>query len=345
MSGQTRSFVHDDHTIGWICVLPETELLAEAAMLDEEHPMLPAAAPRDTNSYLLGRIGAHNIVIACLPVQTTGKVSAATVANNLSRSFPAVRFGLMVGIGGGVTYYGSKDEATSDYSVEEDSEEEEEEEIRDIRLGDVVVSLHSKVSDAVVQYDFGKSIQGAEFVRAGGRLDKPPAIILSAVAMLQQQHKRKGTRIAELMTDACPGAAKDRLFKSGVVHVQGKKTCKSCCGRDDANLVMRKERTTTGPEIHYGTIGSADQVVKDAFLRDKWGRSEGILCFEMEAAGLMDSFPCRIIRGICDYADSHKNKIWQGYAAATVAAYAKELVLVIPEQGIKGLPPIKHCEI
>jgi nucleoside phosphorylase len=297
MSEQPRSFVYNDYTIGWICALPETELLAAAAMLDEEHLMLPAADPRDTNSYLLGRIGAHNIVIACLPAQTTGKVSAATVANNLSRSFSAVRFGLMVGIGGGAPFYGSKEEATSDYSEEEDSEEEEEEEIRDIRLGDVVVSLHSKVSDAVVQYDFGKSIQDGEFVRAGGRLDKPPAIILSAVSMLQQQHKRKGTRIAELMTDAidrnpgvaaefkCPGAAKDRLFKLDVVHVQGKKTCKSCCGRDDANLVMRKERTTTGPEIHYGTIGSADQVMKDAILRDKWGRSEGILCFEMEAAG------------------------------------------------------------
>ncbi|KAL3451586.1 hypothetical protein BJX65DRAFT_220947 [Aspergillus insuetus] len=191
MSEQSRSIVHDDYTIGWICALPETELLAAAAMLDEEHPMLPAADPRDTNSYLLGRIGAHNIVIACLPAQTTGKVSAATVANNLSRSFPAVRFGLMVGIGGGAPFYGSKEEATSDYSEEEDSEDEEEEEIRDIRRGDIVVSLHSKASEAVVQYDFGKSIQGAEFIRAGGRLDKPPAIILSAVAMLQQQHRRK----------------------------------------------------------------------------------------------------------------------------------------------------------
>jgi nucleoside phosphorylase len=58
----------------------------------------------------------------------------------------------------------------------------------------------------------------------------------------------------------------------------------------------------------------------------------------------MDSFPCLVIRGICDYADSHKNKAWQGYAAATAAAYAKDLVLVIPEQGIMGLPPIKQCE-
>ena len=56
----------------------------------------------------------------------------------------------------------------------------------------------------------------------------------------------------------------------------------------------------------------------------------GVLCFEMEAAGLMNSFPCLVVRGICDYADSHKNKRWQGYAAGAAAAYAKEVLSVIP---------------
>jgi nucleoside phosphorylase len=56
----------------------------------------------------------------------------------------------------------------------------------------------------------------------------------------------------------------------------------------------------------------------------------GVLCFEMEAAGLMNSFPCLVIRGICDYADSHKNKRWQAYAAGAAAAYAKKVLSVIP---------------
>jgi nucleoside phosphorylase len=56
----------------------------------------------------------------------------------------------------------------------------------------------------------------------------------------------------------------------------------------------------------------------------------GMLCFEMEAAGLMNSFPCLVIRGICDYADSHKNKRWQPYAAATAAVCAKEVLSAIP---------------
>jgi nucleoside phosphorylase len=55
-----------------------------------------------------------------------------------------------------------------------------------------------------------------------------------------------------------------------------------------------------------------------------------VLCFEMEAAGLMNNFPCLVVRGICDYADSHKNKRWQAHASVTAAAYAKELLLVIP---------------
>jgi nucleoside phosphorylase len=55
----------------------------------------------------------------------------------------------------------------------------------------------------------------------------------------------------------------------------------------------------------------------------------------MEAAGLMDTFPCLVIRGICDYADSHKNGKWQPYAAATAAAYAKELLITIPLREVK----------
>jgi hypothetical protein len=97
-----QRYAHEDYTIGWICALPKTELVDAAAMLDEEHPILPAADPYDTNSYLLGRIGDHNVVIACLPEETTGKVSAAMVATDMICSFPLIWFGMIVGIGGGV---------------------------------------------------------------------------------------------------------------------------------------------------------------------------------------------------------------------------------------------------
>jgi len=67
--------------------------------------------------------------------------------------------------------------------------------------------------------------------------------------------------------------------------------------------------------------------MKDGQKRDSISRQAGgVLCFEMEAAGLMDTFPCLVIRGICDYCDGHKNDEWQEYAAAVAAAYAKELI-------------------
>jgi hypothetical protein len=82
--------------------------------------------------------------------------------------------------------------------------------------------------------------------------------------------------------------------------------------------------------VHYGTIASGNQVTRSATERDKVSAElGGVLCFEMEAAGLLHSFPCLVIRGICDYADSHKNKRWQPYAAATAAAYAKELLSIV----------------
>ncbi|KAJ2966928.1 hypothetical protein NQ176_g9914 [Zarea fungicola] len=80
------------------------------------------------------------------------------------------------------------------------------------------------------------------------------------------------------------------------------------------------------PAIHYGLIASANQLMKDAKLRDQFAKERGILCFEMEAGGLMNHFPCLVVRGICDYSDTHKNKEWQGYAAMTAAAYAKDLL-------------------
>lgn len=91
----------------------------------------------------------------------------------------------------------------------------------------------------------------------------------------------------------------------------------------------RPPRNRNVPVIHYGTIASGNQVMKDGITRDRLREQLDVLCFEMEAAGLMDSFPCLVIRGISDYADSHKNKRWQEYAAATAAAYAKELLCII----------------
>ena len=152
MAETLRSLSHADYTVGWICALP-LELGAATAMLDEKHLALPVQ-PNDENTYILGRVGAHNIVIACLPYGMTGNNSAATVANDMTRSFKSIKIRLMVGIGGG-----APGEET------------------DIRLGDVVVSKPTGIHGGVVQYDFGKTKQEGRFVRTG-TLNKPPVELL-----------------------------------------------------------------------------------------------------------------------------------------------------------------------
>jgi nucleoside phosphorylase len=122
----------------------------------------------------------------------------------------------------------------------------------------------------------------------------------------------------------------DQLFQAEYPHPGGP-NCRSC---DQSRIVERDDRRNQNPKFHYGIIGSANTVVKDAGLREELRRVFRIVCVEMEAAGLMDSFPCLVIRGICDYADSHKNKKWQPYAAATAAAYMKELLSVIPPKDV-----------
>jgi hypothetical protein len=259
-----RPHTHDDYTVGWICALPKSELVVAGAMLDEEHPILPASDPGDTNVYLLGRIGSHNVVIACLPAEKTGIVSAAIVAKDMLRSFTRIRFGLMVGVGGGVPNLNCDNETSDD-----DEDDEGLDDGKDIRLGDVVVSLHSKDSEAVVQYDFGKSLHNGQFFRTGS-LNKPLNLLLQAVSMIQGQHVRKGNNLPyhlSKMLEGNPklgnifeykGLSNDRLFKADIIYPKEKKSCKSCCGDGGANLVPRKDRQDTSPVIHYGTIGSAN---------------------------------------------------------------------------------------
>jgi nucleoside phosphorylase len=120
----------------------------------------------------------------------------------------------------------------------------------------------------------------------------------------------------------------DRLFYTNYNHEFADQDCDQC---DQSNLTPRGKRVSSDIVIHYGpTIASANQVRKSGTTRDNLARQLKVICFEMEAAGLMDTLPCLVIRGICDYSDSHKSKGWQRYAAVTAAAYARELLGELP---------------
>ncbi|KAG9795848.1 Lipoxygenase, partial [Aureobasidium melanogenum] len=138
--------------------------------------------------------------------------------------------------------------------------------------------------------------------------------------------------IAEVKRHASrPGV--DNLFTKAYIH-RGGGSCENC---DKAHLITRPQRLDLNPKVHYGAIASGDQVVKDAVFAAKIRAKHKIICFEMEAAGL-DAFPCLVIRGISDYADTHKNNDWHAYAAASAAAYAKELLSVVPLTDVTELP-------
>ena len=128
-------------------------------------------------------------------------------------------------------------------------------------------------------------------------------------------------------------------YRSEIVHADDAgELCINACSHEPSALVLRDERGEgdNDPEIHYGLIASANQLMKNATFRDTLVKEKDVLCFEMEAAGLMNHFPCLVIRGICDYSDSHKNKEWQGYAAMTAAAYTKDLLCRIPPNRVEA---------
>ncbi|RKK25300.1 hypothetical protein BFJ65_g3207 [Fusarium oxysporum f. sp. cepae] len=239
-------------------------------------------------------------VDSCLPTDQYGTNNAANVLSNMRRTFPNIEIGLMVGIGGGVTLKA------------------------DIRLGDIVVGVR------VMQYDLGKTLSGG-FQRTG--VPKiPDSTIRAVISNLRSRHELNGSRVPLILREKMGTYAAysrpnepDRLFLASYHHEDPASPCDEC---DLSKLETRKARLSTDPAIYYGGVGSANTVMKDSTIRDRIARELDVLCFEMEAAGLMDIMPCLPIRGICDYSDSHKAKEWQRYAAATAAAYAYEFLEV-----------------
>ncbi|KAL3450047.1 hypothetical protein BJX65DRAFT_294294 [Aspergillus insuetus] len=235
---------------------------------------------------------------SCLPSGGYGTSPATAVVSHLQANFPNVRVGLMIGIGGGVP---------SDTT--------------DIRLGDVVVSKPTGTCGGVVQYDFGKTVGEGRFQRIG-TLNQPPPSLLTAISQVEaSQMQQNDCRIMKVIRKALSEnpsmegrfsrPAHDCLFDALYDHPDMNASCTGC----DPNMqIKRPARDFKDPRIHYGTIASGNQIMKHG------------------AAGIMNFLPCLVIRGICDYCDTHKNKDWQGYAALAAAAYAKVVLSFVPGQ-------------
>lgn len=311
-----RCLNHDAYRVGWICPL-EVEQIAAMAMLDEEHEPL-AQSPADHNVYKLGSINNHHVVIAGL--YQPGNCPAATVVAQMRMTFPNLRYGLLVGIGGGVPQ-------------ETDSGM--------IRLGHVVVSKPTGIHSGAIQYDHGKAKEG-HFERIGA-LAPPPAILLGAAQALAVQRagldddpvwkdvQRTQTSRRTIQRFKYPGPANDHLYRPHYTHKQENVSCEKAGCSPDQRIARRiDDDNEYFVPVHRGTIASGELVVKNAALRDTLAQQHKLLCFEMEAAGALADFPCMVIRGISDYCDTHKNDQWHGYAAAVAAAYARQLFFHLP---------------
>ena len=320
------------YTIGWIAPLA-LELTAARAMLDEDF----GSTSVDEYTYHGGRIGQHHVVMAVQP--RMGTDAASDLAARMCSAFKNIKCFFVVGIGGGLESYGPPGAVSQ------------------IVLGDVVVSVPSGKHGGVVRYDSG-AWTGDGRLETSGHTNGPPMFLLNVVNTLRSDHTMSSGSVIPASLRAMrskisggeerkfedQGATNDRIFNDSFPHPAELRNqdCGICC--DFSQAKTRHDRGPAAfrdldtPRIHYGNIGSSNQLQISAKKRNQCQEEHGIICFEMEGAGVIQTHPSLVIRGICDYSDSHKNKIWQPYAAATAAAYAKELLYALPASRIAEVP-------
>ncbi|EED22939.1 zinc finger protein, putative [Talaromyces stipitatus ATCC 10500] len=327
-----RPLTRDNFHVAIVCALP-LETNAVLCSLDEiwhDAPQYYKKSEGDHNAYHFGRSGSHNVVVVTLPGE--GKVNAAGAAQSLKMSFNSIKLALLVGICGAVPFKKDRTE---------------------IILGDVVIS------EVIVDLDHGRQYAGG-FWRKDTLLDvyaRPNEEILGLLRTWKTavilERLRQGTKdhLTTLLNNPhldawYPGVSEDKLFRSEYEHKHHTNclTCYNGAACDNARtasctslscdkkaLVPRQrlgesfisEFESPTPFIHFGSIGTGDSVMKSARHRDNFADTENVIAFEMEGAGIWDKFSCLIIKGVCDYADSHKNKRWQAYAAAVAASVMK----------------------
>ncbi|CAG7561908.1 unnamed protein product [Fusarium equiseti] len=340
-------------------------------MLDEEHPALRVQSEQDGNNYLLGRIGPHNVAVTSLPQAGTNR--AATAAKSMQTTFPNVRFCLMVGVGGGVPRKDSSwnDVRLGDVVVSEPTEQgggviqydlgkREVDGFR--RLGTLnkppglllsaMKTLHTtknlsraisdlvndafmdeedpdeewtypkRARDVLFNTDYYQTTKSIDLLVACGAALFFPAIYLEAWPW---NTERQRSCLSLFIWTSCFMSS---LWIITIWYLRSKP-------------VRRTPRRTNRPKIHYGNIGSGNSVIKNAVERDELAKRDNVICFEMEAAGIMDDFPCLVIRGISDYADSYKRWDWQPYASAVAAAYGRKLLHTISPIGVKEMKAMR----
>ncbi|KAI1472666.1 purine and uridine phosphorylase [Daldinia caldariorum] len=308
----------EDYSIIWIAPL-EIEAQAALHMLDHKHAGRFPMGPGDDYVYQAGDMCGHNVAIVTLPAgQEYGTGSAAAMASQAKKFFPNFWFGLLVGVAAGIP------------DLKKDP-------LRDIRLGDVLVSMPDTEHSGVVAYDLGRDIGGdIKLLRQGHVLAQTATVVRSAIGSIKLDTPQESHRFLPYYE-----SMKNERHANGNFMHPGPDHDKFYQDEGDGTelIVERTKRPASErTRVWYGPIGSGEKLVRNASKRDVLRDNLGIIGLEMAAAGIMNRIPVGVIMGVCNYADKHANKTWQPYAAAMAAAYAKAVLFEIRPNPASNYP-------
>lgn len=307
MSAQERSIGLDPelYTVVWIAPI---EIEARAALQALDHYHCGHFKWERGQDYLFhaGDINRHNVVIATLPIgQNPSTAAAASLASTVKIHFPNIQFGFLVGYASGLP----------NLSLDPP---------QDIRLGDVIVGIAEEETAGVVAYDWGTETEnGFELFDGGFALATTASIVRAAVGMISIWSRADMERVLPFYNEIRdrdadglfhdPGQAEDNLY---------------AVDQDGVEYIVQRDRRPDNMRswAWYGPIGSGDKLFRDSEKRDKMRDKYNLLGLEIGAAGIMNTIPVGVIRGVSDYGDQHNDKLWQPYAAAMAAAYTKAIL-------------------
>lgn len=336
----------DDFEVALICALP-IEYDAVALIFDElwdEDGDPYGRAAGDTNNYTTGCVGKYNVVLALLPHM--GKVNAASAVASMRSSYSSLRLALLIGVCGAVPHIENDEILLGDVIISKTvvqydlGRQYPDRFIRKDTIGDSLGRPTKDIRSLLVTFETDLGME---------RLKQRTANVLKQI-----QTKSGGRRPPKYNY---PGTAEDKLFAPTYRHKHHASPaciCRYCVeeadpvcdealgsscvvlGCDERHLVARdrlaRQQLEGGsdalqrPAIHVGAIASGDTVMKSAAHRDQVAHTTNVIAFEMEGAGIWDEVPCIVVKGVCDYADSHKHKGWQNFAAATAASASKAIL-------------------
>lgn len=313
-------------------------------------------AQGDTNIYTTGKIGNHNVVLALLP--SIGTAAGSGSAASFRSSYSGLRIAFLVGVCGGVPFTGQDEMLLGDVVISKT--------VIQYSLGRQYPSAF--VAKDTVNDNMGHPSKAIRTLITSFETERGRRRLRQKTGQYLKDLQRTAIEEGHRHSYQYPGLAEDKLFAATYVHKhRGSQTydcsCNDkidsfcdeaahasctelCCNEEQLvprkRLEMKKNMEpdlVQCPEIFIGGVASGDTVMKSGEHRDRIAKQRNVIAFEMEGAGVWDEVPCIVVKGVCDYADSHKNKTWQPFAAATAAAVLKAMLVQYPVTDLPSSRP------